>query len=193
MSDGPARATNRCYAANDALRHARRQQAAPPQVNCGWGAMRTGLPNAADSAAPMPGTRATPPVKRIGSASVPARHGGDPRGHRRLHARENVLRQHARGQQPDDLGLGKDDAHAADGGRARLRGASPPSAASWRPICAASISRNRPLPAAQRSFITKSATPPLALQADQLAVLAADVDDRAGVGRRGGGRPRPGR
>ena len=110
----------------------------------------------------MPGTIATPPVSTTGGVTLRPGHGRHARGQRRLHAGHDVRRQNARGQQADDLRLGKHHAHAADDGRAAALPASSPSAASRTPSRAASSSRKRPVPAAQRSFITKSPIVPSA-------------------------------
>ena len=60
---------------------------------------------------------------------------------------------------------------------------SSPSVRRSTPSRAATTSRNRPLPAAHRSFIAKSRTRPPLFQQDELAVLPADFDDGAGFRR----------
>ena len=93
---------------------------------------------------------------------VASGHGGHAAGDRGLDARDDIRRGHARGEQAHNLGFGEDHAHAADGRGMRLVWARAPILSRGILSLCATISRNRPVPAAQRSFMAKSRTAPWA-------------------------------
>ena len=83
-------------------------------VYCGSGETCTAQDKAVSRARTMPDCSATPPVKQTGGDERAARQRRDAQGDGVLHAGGDIRRRDAFGEQADDLGLGKDHAHAAD-------------------------------------------------------------------------------
>ena len=106
-----------------------------------------------------------------------ARHGGDARGDRCLDAGDNVLGRDSRGQQADDFGFGKDDAHTADyGWRAAFAGhfaeaRQPHSQPRGHDLQKMARSRGATI------VHDKIAHAAIGGQSQEFAVLAADIDD----------------